>query len=341
MPANRSRPLKLFAWRFIEHRSRPSCTSTSWPSAHPHAAGHLRRKPHHRRLPGPHDSRSRRCSAIAPTASSSCIFPFPIPQASTTAAPDNSPLPSSSYVDNLALADKCLAGIRQTLEQTGQWDSSTVVVMGDHSWRTKQFWKPPRCTGPRRTTSPATAASTILAPPTSSSSPAKPPRPHRHPLPHRPHPQALRRHHGPPDQHPRRPRRLGAHHPPAPTSSLPGHGACSSRCARRTACIDRSSLAHNPPYVSRTIRPSPPSPPPPHPPPSAPTPRPSTSATSSTPPARSRSTPPPPTSSPAASRPKPPASSKISKLSSPPPASTSPTSSKPPSSSKTWPTSPP
>jgi hypothetical protein len=49
---------------------------------------------------------------------------------------------SSSYNDNLALANKCLAGIRQTLEQTGQWDSSTVIVMGDHSWRTKQLWKP-------------------------------------------------------------------------------------------------------------------------------------------------------------------------------------------------------
>jgi hypothetical protein len=47
----------------------------------------------------------------------------------------------SSYVNNLALADKCFAGIRQTLEQTGQWDSSTVVIMGDHSWRTKQDWK--------------------------------------------------------------------------------------------------------------------------------------------------------------------------------------------------------
>ena len=46
----------------------------------------------------------------------------------------------SSYIDNLALADKCLAVIRQTLEQTGQWDSSTIVVMGDHSWRTKQLW---------------------------------------------------------------------------------------------------------------------------------------------------------------------------------------------------------
>lgn len=50
----------------------------------------------------------------------------------------------SSYINNLALADKCLAGIRQTLEQTGQWDSSTVVVMGDHSWRTHPIWYLPK-----------------------------------------------------------------------------------------------------------------------------------------------------------------------------------------------------
>ncbi|MGA7158224.1 MAG: sulfatase-like hydrolase/transferase [Acidobacteriaceae bacterium] len=48
---------------------------------------------------------------------------------------------SSSYINNLALADKCLAGIRKTLEDTGQWNSSTVLVMGDHSWRTKQLWR--------------------------------------------------------------------------------------------------------------------------------------------------------------------------------------------------------
>ncbi len=47
---------------------------------------------------------------------------------------------TSSYINNLALADKYLGGLRQTLEQTGQWDSSTIVVMGDHSWRTRQIW---------------------------------------------------------------------------------------------------------------------------------------------------------------------------------------------------------
>jgi hypothetical protein len=50
---------------------------------------------------------------------------------------------TSSYIDNLALADKCLSGIRATLEQTGQWDSSTVLVMGDHSWRTTS-WRDPK-----------------------------------------------------------------------------------------------------------------------------------------------------------------------------------------------------
>jgi Sulfatase len=50
--------------------------------------------------------------------------------------------PSSTYIDNLALTDTCLAGLRAMLEQTGQWNSSTVVVMGDHSWRTTNLWIP-------------------------------------------------------------------------------------------------------------------------------------------------------------------------------------------------------
>ena len=48
---------------------------------------------------------------------------------------------STSYIDNLALADKCLGGIVQVLQQTGQWDSSTIVLMGDHGWRTTELWK--------------------------------------------------------------------------------------------------------------------------------------------------------------------------------------------------------
>jgi Sulfatase len=43
----------------------------------------------------------------------------------------------SSYVDNLALADQYLAHLRLVLEEHGEWDSSAIVVMGDHSWRTR------------------------------------------------------------------------------------------------------------------------------------------------------------------------------------------------------------
>ena len=46
----------------------------------------------------------------------------------------------SSYIDNLALTDHYLAHVHDLLEQRGEWDSSTVVVMGDHSWRTKLMW---------------------------------------------------------------------------------------------------------------------------------------------------------------------------------------------------------
>ncbi|MDW5265599.1 MULTISPECIES: sulfatase-like hydrolase/transferase [Acidobacteriaceae] len=46
----------------------------------------------------------------------------------------------SSYLDNLALADSYLAHVRELLQQHGTWDSSAVVIMGDHSWRTSLIW---------------------------------------------------------------------------------------------------------------------------------------------------------------------------------------------------------
>jgi len=46
----------------------------------------------------------------------------------------------TSYIDNLALADLYLGHVQALLEREGQWDSSTVVVMGDHSWRTSLIW---------------------------------------------------------------------------------------------------------------------------------------------------------------------------------------------------------
>ena len=47
---------------------------------------------------------------------------------------------NASYIDNLALADQDLAQTRAILEQRQQWDDACVIVMGDHSWRTTEFW---------------------------------------------------------------------------------------------------------------------------------------------------------------------------------------------------------
>jgi hypothetical protein len=47
----------------------------------------------------------------------------------------------SSYIDNLALADRYLAHVHDLLERRGEWNSSAVIVMGDHSWRTTTLWE--------------------------------------------------------------------------------------------------------------------------------------------------------------------------------------------------------
>ncbi len=46
----------------------------------------------------------------------------------------------TSYIDNLALTDLYLAHVRQVLEERKEWDAATIVVMGDHSWRTSLIW---------------------------------------------------------------------------------------------------------------------------------------------------------------------------------------------------------
>lgn len=54
---------------------------------------------------------------------------------------DFNPRPGTvSYIDNLALADRYLLHIHQLLSLQGEWDSTTIVVMGDHSWRT-YIWR--------------------------------------------------------------------------------------------------------------------------------------------------------------------------------------------------------
>ena len=46
----------------------------------------------------------------------------------------------SAYIDNLALADIFLGDIMHALQQRGEWDDSTIVLMGDHAWRTQLLW---------------------------------------------------------------------------------------------------------------------------------------------------------------------------------------------------------
>ena len=47
----------------------------------------------------------------------------------------------ATYLDNLVLADHCLAEMRARLEREGAWDSTAIVLMGDHSWRVNTLWR--------------------------------------------------------------------------------------------------------------------------------------------------------------------------------------------------------
>lgn len=40
-----------------------------------------------------------------------------------------------TYADNLALSDRVLGEIRSAMESSGQWDSSSVIILSDHWWR--------------------------------------------------------------------------------------------------------------------------------------------------------------------------------------------------------------
>jgi hypothetical protein len=66
-------------------------------------------------------------------------MPVPHPGGIYNRTTRNFAIENSSYIDNLALADSYLSHVRSLLESRGQWDSSVVVVMGDHSWRTTSW----------------------------------------------------------------------------------------------------------------------------------------------------------------------------------------------------------
>lgn len=49
----------------------------------------------------------------------------------------------SSYLDNLALADRALGSVMALLQQSPRWKNTTVIVQGDHSWRVMLWdWLP-------------------------------------------------------------------------------------------------------------------------------------------------------------------------------------------------------
>ncbi|MEO6910882.1 MAG: hypothetical protein ABI158_08160, partial [Edaphobacter sp.] len=81
-------------------------------------------------------------SMLADADASFVLLHMPIPHPEGIYDRRNTTLSSigGSYVDNLALADAYLAHVRGLLQQRGEWDSSTIVIMGDHSWRTSFIW---------------------------------------------------------------------------------------------------------------------------------------------------------------------------------------------------------
>jgi hypothetical protein len=68
-------------------------------------------------------------------------LPIPHPNGIYNRATHQLTTESSTYIDNLALADRYLTHVRELLERSGQWDSSTILVMGDHGWRTTLVWE--------------------------------------------------------------------------------------------------------------------------------------------------------------------------------------------------------
>ncbi len=47
----------------------------------------------------------------------------------------------TSYLDNLVLADLYIGHLRQLMKADGSWDRTTLIVMGDHGWRTSAVWR--------------------------------------------------------------------------------------------------------------------------------------------------------------------------------------------------------
>ena len=43
--------------------------------------------------------------------------------------------PIEGYLDNLALVDRCVGKLRATMESSGTWNETAIIISGDHGWR--------------------------------------------------------------------------------------------------------------------------------------------------------------------------------------------------------------
>ena len=75
-------------------------------------------------------------------------------------------LTNSDYLDNVALADRFLLHVRSELEQSGQWDASTIVVMADAFVAHEVDMGGNARVRPMRSRSPAEAGSSTIDRPT-------------------------------------------------------------------------------------------------------------------------------------------------------------------------------
>jgi sulfatase-like protein len=67
-------------------------------------------------------------------------LPVPHPPAIYNRARGNFSWQESSYLDNLALADRVVGELRQKMEQAGVWERTTLIVSSDHWWRS-DYWR--------------------------------------------------------------------------------------------------------------------------------------------------------------------------------------------------------
>lgn len=84
------------------------------------------------------DLESRALTLLARDQADLIFLHFPIPHSPNIWSRVNDDYEhrcGSSYLDNLALADRTLGALMAALQQSPRWKDTTVIVQGDHSWR--------------------------------------------------------------------------------------------------------------------------------------------------------------------------------------------------------------